>query len=230
MRGDRYVLAIDMGSGSVKTALVSNGGELAGTGFHPVDTQLLPGGGAEHDPDQWWSAAMAAAKSALAAAAVPPERILAVVCTTQWAVTVPVDEGGHAIAKALSWMDTRGGRYSRAAADGWPKIEGYAVSKLLQWVRLTGAAPNHSGVDGFGHVLYFKHERSNSRLRSICSARIISKTCSCGIVENCASTSSCASQGVSMIRVQGQVFCKRFRGYFGLQSNRVNCSVNIPSL
>ena len=166
MRGDRYVLAIDMGSGSVKTALVSNGGELAGTGFHPVDTQLLPGGGAEHDPDQWWSAAMAAAKSALAAAAVPPERILAVVCTTQWAVTVPVDEGGHAIAKALSWMDTRGGRYSRAAADGWPKIEGYAVSKLLQWVRLTGAAPNHSGVDGFGHVLYFKHERPDVYTRT----------------------------------------------------------------
>jgi hypothetical protein len=63
---------------------------------------------------------------------------------------VPVDEGGHAIWNALSWMDTRGGCYSRAAVDGWPKIEGYAVSKLLKWVRLTGAAPNHSGVDGFG--------------------------------------------------------------------------------
>lgn len=159
MPGDRYVLAIDMGSSSVKTALVSHGGELAGTGFHAVDTQLLPGGGAEHDPEQWWNAALSAAKSALATAAVPSERVLAVVCTTQWAVTVPVDESGQAIANALSWMDTRGGPYSRAASAGWPRIEGYSIRKLLNWVRLTGAAPNHSGVDGFGHVLWFKHER-----------------------------------------------------------------------
>lgn len=157
--GDRYVLAIDMGSSSVKATLVSNLGELAGTGLEHVDIHLLPGGGAEQDPEQWWKSAMSAAKTALLAAAVRPEHVLAVVCTTQWAVTVPVDQDGQAVWNALSWMDTRGGRYSRAASDGWPKVEGYAVSKLMKWVRLTGAAPNHSGVDGFGHVLYFKHER-----------------------------------------------------------------------
>jgi len=166
MRDDRYVLAIDMGSSSVKATLVSQHGELAGTGLRNVDTLLLPGGGAEQDPEQWWKAAIEAAKSALAAAGIRPERIVAVACTTQWAVTVPVDEGGHAIWNALSWMDTRGGRYSRAAVDGWPKIEGYAVSKLLKWVRLTGAAPNHSGVDGFGHIQYFKHERPDVYART----------------------------------------------------------------
>src|ERR1035441_1551190 len=166
MRDDRYVLAIDMGSSSVKATLVSQRGELAGTGLRNVDILLLPGGGAEQDPEQWWDAAISAAKSALATAAIPPERIVAVACTTQWAVTVPVDKGGHAIWNALSWMDTRGGRYSRAAVDGWPKIEGYAVYKLLKWVRLTGAAPNHSGVDGFGHILYFKHERPDLYART----------------------------------------------------------------
>src|ERR1039457_5543757 len=166
MRDDRYVLAIDMGSSSVKATLVSQRGELAGTGLRNVDILLLPGGGAEQDPEQWWAAAIAAAKSALATAAIPPERIVAVACTTQWAVTVPVDEDGHAIWNALSWMDTRGGRYSRAAVDGWPKIEGYAASKLLKWVRLTGAAPNQSGVDGFGHILYFKHERPDLYART----------------------------------------------------------------
>jgi xylulokinase len=166
MRDERYVLAIDMGSSSVKATLVSRHGELAGTGLRNLDILLLPGGGAEQDPEQWWNAVIAAAQSALAGAAIPPERIVAVACTTQWAVTVPVDAGGHAIWNALSWMDTRGGRYSRAAVDGWPKIEGYAVSKLLKWVRLTGAAPNHSGVDGFGHILYFKHERPDLYART----------------------------------------------------------------
>jgi TPR repeat protein len=94
MRDDRYVLAIDMGSSSVKATLVSQRGELAGAAIETVDIVLLAGGGAEQDPEQWWSATMAAAKSALTTAAVAPERIVAVACTTQWAVTVPVDEGG----------------------------------------------------------------------------------------------------------------------------------------
>src|SRR5579871_4286075 len=149
-----YVLAIDLGSSSVKAAVVSNDGEIAGAGLEHIDILLLPGGGAEHDPEQWWRASIKAAQSALTVAAVAPDLILAVACTTQWAVTVPVDAGGQAIANALSWMDIRGGRYSRAAVDGWPKIEGYAAFKLLQWVRLTAAAPNQSGVDGFGHLQF----------------------------------------------------------------------------
>jgi xylulokinase len=166
VQGGHYVLAIDMGSSSVKAALVSSRGEIAGSGLESVDIFLLPGGGAEQDPEQWWRAAITAAKSALSTAAVPAERISAVVCTTQWAVTVPVDAGGQAISNALSWLDTRGGRYSRAASDGWPKVAGYAAHKLVKWIRLTGAAPTHSGVDGFGHIQYFKHERPDVYART----------------------------------------------------------------
>ncbi|MGA3075992.1 MAG: FGGY family carbohydrate kinase, partial [Bryobacteraceae bacterium] len=78
MRDERYVLAIDMGSSSVKATLVSRQGELAGTGLRNLDILLLPGGGAEQDPEQWWNQAIAAAQSALAGAAIPPERIVAV--------------------------------------------------------------------------------------------------------------------------------------------------------
>jgi xylulokinase len=156
----RYVLAIDMGSSSVKAALVSQVGEAVGVGLAKIDIFLSPGGGAEHSPAQWWSAITSAAKSALAEAAVSPEGVIAIVCTTQWAVTVPVDRDGNAIANALSWMDTRGGSYARAAAGGWPTIaDGYNAFKLRRWLKLTGAAPTHSGVDGFGHILYFKNER-----------------------------------------------------------------------
>src|ERR1700736_3449494 len=102
----RYVLAIDMGSSSVKAALVSSRGETAGIGLAGIDIILVPGGGAEHDPEQWWRAITSAVKGALAQAAVPAEEIVAVACTTQWAVTVPVDAQGNAIGNALSWMDT----------------------------------------------------------------------------------------------------------------------------
>ncbi len=155
----KYVLAIDMGSGSAKAALVSNRGEVVASGLRPIRTILLPGGGAEQDPEEWWSAVCGAANAALAQAAIAPELIIAIACTTQWAVTVPVDQDGTALSNAISWMDTRGGPYNRAVAGGFPALKGYSLSKVIKWLRLTGGAPVQSGADGLGHVLYFKHAR-----------------------------------------------------------------------
>lgn len=156
---DRYVLAIDMGSGSTKAALVSNQGEVVALALRPTRTILLPGGGAEQNPDEWWTAVIAAAKGALAQASVDSSRIVAVACTTLWAVTVPVDQQGNALANAVTWMDTRGGDWVRAIVDGWPRIQGYGLLKLRKWLQLTGGAPVRSGVDGLGHIGYFKQQR-----------------------------------------------------------------------
>ena len=159
MSTDLYVLAIDMGSSSVKASIVSSRGELAGSGLRRIDTHLFPNGGAEQNSEQWWAACVGAAQAAIQMAAIPPERVIAVACTTQWAVTVPVDRGGRAISNALHWMDTRGGPYSRAVVGGWPRVGGYGGSKLIRWIRMTGGAPALSGVDGFGHVQYLRCER-----------------------------------------------------------------------
>ena len=112
----RFVLAIDMGSTSLKAVVVSNGGEIAASALRPISTELLPDGGAEQDPEAWWRAALDASKEALLGANVGAEKIVAVACTTMWAVTVPVDQGGNALCPALTWMDTRGGPYARAIA------------------------------------------------------------------------------------------------------------------
>jgi xylulokinase len=158
-RPEHYVLALDMGSGSVKSALVSRGGQIAGSGFETIATKLLPGGGAEQDPDQWWMAAVKAAGTALVASAIHPEQVRAVACTTAWSTIVPVDAAGDPLANALTWMDTRGGPYNRAIVAGFPRVAGYGASRLWKWLRLTGIAPQHSGIDSLGHILFFKHER-----------------------------------------------------------------------
>jgi xylulokinase len=156
---DRYVLAIDMGSGSVKAAVVSNRGRVAASALSHIATNLLPDGGAEQDPAQWWSAVKEAGGAAIAQSHVPAEAIIAIACTTQWAVTLPVDAAGNALCNAISWMDTRGGRYNRALSRGWPMVQGYGLAKLVRWLRLTGGVPVHSGADGLGHTLFLKHER-----------------------------------------------------------------------
>jgi xylulokinase len=155
----RYVLAIDMGTGTVKAAVVSNQGEIVGAAMRGIATQQLPGGGAEQDPAGWWDATVAAAREAITASAVPPADVLAIKCATQWAVTVPVDERGNALSGAISWMDTRGGPYVRRLIDGPLKVAGYDVRKLRRWLKLSGGAPVPAGLDGLGHVLHLKNDR-----------------------------------------------------------------------
>jgi xylulokinase len=162
----KYVLAVDMGSGSTKAAVVSSAGEVVASAIRHTTTQIMAGGAVEQDPDEWWRAVCDAAKEAIAASRVPADQIIAVACTTLWAVTVAVDEGGAAVGNAISWMDTRGAKYNRAIAGGWPRVQGYGLFKLLKWLRYTGGAPVQSGVDGLGHILFIKHERPEAYART----------------------------------------------------------------
>ena len=56
MSSGKYVLAIDLGSSGCKAALVSVHGRVMAWRFRAVETRILPGGGAEQDPDDWWDA------------------------------------------------------------------------------------------------------------------------------------------------------------------------------
>ncbi|HET7177365.1 MAG TPA: FGGY-family carbohydrate kinase [Solirubrobacterales bacterium] len=154
-----HILAIDMGTGTAKAALVSRRGRIAAAAMREIEMLHLPGGGAEQDPEQWWEAVVGAAREAIERSGLAPEQVIAVRCATQWAVTVPVDAEGRALANAVSWMDTRGGPHVRRLVRGPLKVAGYSVAKLPRWLRLTGGAPVLSGIDGLGHLLYFKHER-----------------------------------------------------------------------
>ncbi len=163
---ERYVLAVDMGSGSAKVALVSRHGEVVASANRPIRTMHLPGGGAEQDPGEWWAAVLDAARATLHEARPPAGSVAAVKCATQWAVTTPVDAGGNALGNAISWMDTRGGPYNRRLVGGPITLAGYDPLKLWRWIRLTGGCPAQSGVDGLGHILFLKHERPDVYART----------------------------------------------------------------
>jgi xylulokinase len=154
-----HILAIDMGTGTAKAALVSARGRIAAAAIREIDMLHPPGGGAEQDPEQWWRAVVEAAREALERSGLTPQSVVAVRCATQWAVTVPVDAEGRALANAISWMDTRGGPHVRRLVAGPLEVAGYSVAKLPRWLRLTGGAPVLSGIDGLGHLLYLKNER-----------------------------------------------------------------------
>jgi len=97
----RYVLALDLGSGGPKAAIVSDGGQVIASAVEKTSTYLLPGGGAEQDPEEWWQGAKKAARQAICDAGVPADKIVAVACDSQWSVVVPVDSLQPAVANEL---------------------------------------------------------------------------------------------------------------------------------
>lgn len=158
--GEKFILAIDLGTSGPKVALFSTQGELVGSEFEETKLILLPDGGAEQLPGDWWGAIDKAAKRLLARGFAPNENIVAIACTGQWSGTVPVDEEGNALHNAIIWMDSRGAPSIHRIFEGSLKIQGYALRKLLRWIQLTGGVPGNAGKDPIAHILYLKHNRS----------------------------------------------------------------------
>lgn len=155
----RCILAIDLGTSGPKTTLVSVYGDVIGSEFMDTPVILLPGGGAEQDPDGWWNAILSTAKTLLNRRLVAPEQIAAISVTTQWSGTVAVDREGRQLMNAIIWMDSRGAQAIKELLKGFVKIEGYPPLKLLYWLKMTGGAPSQSGKDSLAHILWLKNNR-----------------------------------------------------------------------
>jgi xylulokinase len=158
-REDTYVLAVDLGTGGPKVAVLSATGRIAAHSFQAVGLELTDDGGAEQSPLAWWDAIVSSARRALADSGVAPERIVGVGCTSQWSGTVPVDDAGDPIGPAIIWMDSRGARAVRGTVRGTLNVQGYSASKLARWVRRSGGIPSLSGKDPVGHIHFLRERR-----------------------------------------------------------------------
>jgi xylulokinase len=156
---ETFVLAVDLGTGGPKAAVLSGSGRIVAHAFRSVGLELTEDGGAEQSPREWWEAVVASARQALADSGVAPERVVGVGCTSQWSGTVPVDDAGDAIGPAIIWMDSRGAKAVRDTVRGALNVQGYSPSKLARWVRRTGGIPSLSGKDPVGHIHFLRAER-----------------------------------------------------------------------
>jgi xylulokinase len=154
-----HVLAVDLGTGGPKVAVLAPTGRILAHAFQAVGIELTDDGGAEQSPQAWWEAIVASARRALADAQVAPEDVVGIGCTGQWSGTVPVDDAGAAIGPAISWMDSRGARAVRQTVRGALNVQGYSASKLARWVRRTGGIPSLSGKDPVGHIHFLREQR-----------------------------------------------------------------------
>jgi xylulokinase len=152
---DRFVLAVDLGTGGPKIGLVSLTGRIVSKEHVPVATTYQGRGAAVQDANNWWDIIVESARRQLQTGDVGPD--VAVCCTGQWSSTVPVDESGSPVGDCIMWMDTRGRRHIQAAIGG--HLRGYSVRAAVEWVRLTGRLPDRDGADPLGHMLYLEREQ-----------------------------------------------------------------------
>lgn len=98
------VVGIDLGTSSVKVALITAGGRVVrqDDAAYPIDRPRA--GWAETDPDAWWSAIRDALRRVLAGTTAKPA---AVGLSGQMHGVVLADGAGNAVRPAVLWADTR---------------------------------------------------------------------------------------------------------------------------
>ncbi|MDE6077227.1 MAG: carbohydrate kinase, partial [Muribaculaceae bacterium] len=114
-----YLLGYDIGSSSVKAALVdATSGRCVASDFFPkseAPIKALRQGWAEQDPENWWRYLKEATASVLAQSAVDPKDIKAIGISYQMHGLVAIDRDRNVLRDAIIWCDSRGVPYGERA-------------------------------------------------------------------------------------------------------------------
>jgi xylulokinase len=153
---DEYMVVLDLGTSAVKVAVTTSRGGIVGSAAERYPLHVLGGGGVEQDPRDWWAAIARGTRGALGASGIDPARVVGVACSSQWSGTVPVDERGRPLMRAIIWMDSRGAEQVQRIVQGFPAARGYGLAKLAAWIRRSGGVPGRSGKDTVAHILYVR--------------------------------------------------------------------------
>jgi xylulokinase len=156
-RQKQFVLAVDLGTSGCKCALVGLDGVVHKWSSRSIPLHIVDGVGAEQAPQDWWNSFVAAASELISTLPALHGEIAAICCSCQGECTVPVDENGRPLHRAMLWMDMRGSEaIRRRAASRVFNFAGYGPVKLFRWIKRSGGAPSLSGKDSLGHMAFIQ--------------------------------------------------------------------------
>jgi FGGY-family pentulose kinase len=107
MAGPPYVLGLDVGTQSLRAALVDLTGKTVAFGVAPINTTYPRPTWAEQDPNQWWMSAQAAVRQALEQGCAKPDQIAGIGLDCTSCTVLACDLAGKPLRPALLWMDQR---------------------------------------------------------------------------------------------------------------------------
>ncbi|MEA4811600.1 MAG: FGGY-family carbohydrate kinase [Anaerolineaceae bacterium] len=158
MSDSATILAVDLGTSGVKTALISISGEVFGWEAESIETLFTPGGGVEQRPSDWWASFVNSSRRLLHRQHHKAENIKAICFSTQGEGTIPVDNEGNPLMNCILWMDMRGQPHLQKQHKGLLNLQGVSLSHVVEWVRKTGGMPSATGKDPASHMLFIRDQ------------------------------------------------------------------------
>lgn len=144
------VIAYDLGTGGIKSSVVSADGEILCSAFVSYQTYYSAGGWQEQAPEEWWGALIESTHRLLNKKEVPPESIRAVAISGHSLGVVPIGRDGTLLRKKTPiWSDMR-------AAD--EAEEFFRQVDYQEWYEATGNGFPSACYPLFKIVWYKRHE------------------------------------------------------------------------
>jgi ribulokinase len=129
------VLGLDVGTQSLRAALVDLNGKTVAFGVEPIETVYPRPAWAEQRLADWWAAARSATRKALEAGGVSPDRVVAIGLDCTACTVVACDADGEPLRPALLWMDQRAHREAdEISATGDPTLRYYSGRVSPEWM------------------------------------------------------------------------------------------------
>jgi FGGY-family pentulose kinase len=129
------VLGLDIGTQSVRAALVDLSGRTLAFGTCPIETRYPQATWAEQTPSEWWSAAKTAVGQAMERGVVNSDQIVGIGLDCTACTVVACDDSGMVLRPALLWMDQRAHREAEAiSATGDPALRYVSGRVSPEWM------------------------------------------------------------------------------------------------
>ena len=130
-----YVLALDLGSTSVRALLVAASGSICARAQRPLSAAFPRRGWVEQDPNEMWRLGVEALREVMSRTSVDPHEVAALGVVTQRATAHCWDAvTGEPLAPAISWQDTRTAERVRALRDLGLPINTLATATKFEWL------------------------------------------------------------------------------------------------
>ncbi len=108
-----HVIAHDVGTSSLKTALINAQGEIVAHQSSSYPSQSPLPGWFEQDPDHYWNVAVANTRQILEATGINRDTVLGIAFSTQAMGIIAVDAAGRVLHPNIAWVDGRAEEQAR---------------------------------------------------------------------------------------------------------------------
>ncbi|HEV3163404.1 MAG TPA: FGGY family carbohydrate kinase, partial [Isosphaeraceae bacterium] len=148
-----YLLGLDVGTQSLRAAIVDTNGRTVAFGVSPIETAYPRPTWAQQDPLQWWTAAQLAVRQALQQGGVTADQIAGIGLDCTACTVVACDLAGNPLRPALLWMDQRAFREADAiSATQYPVLRYVSGRVSPEWMLPKALWLRHNEPDVYHHA------------------------------------------------------------------------------